>query len=48
MIISFPIMFFLVTKIVTDTNYFNEDTVIPPEHICIKNANAEAQEYKPQ
>lgn len=33
MTVSFPIMYFLVGKCVSDTNYFSEETVIPPEHV---------------
>ncbi|KAH0334983.1 membrane transporter, partial [Aureobasidium melanogenum] len=33
MAVSFPIMFFLVLKCVTDTNYFCEEGVIPPQHV---------------
>jgi hypothetical protein len=33
MVVSFPIMFFLVVKFVSDTNYFTEDAVIPPDHV---------------
>jgi hypothetical protein len=33
MIISFPIMYYIVMKCVLDTNYFTEDNVIPPQHV---------------
>lgn len=33
MLASFPIMYFLVLKCVTDTNYFFEEGVIPPGHV---------------
>ncbi|OAA71716.1 hypothetical protein LEL_08951 [Akanthomyces lecanii RCEF 1005] len=33
MVVSFPIMFILVSKCVMDTNYLHEATVIPPAHI---------------
>lgn len=37
MIISFPVMFFLVIKCVPDSNYFSEEGVIPPEHVLSEN-----------
>ncbi|KAH8694312.1 membrane transporter [Talaromyces proteolyticus] len=33
MIISFPILYYIVMKCVPDTNYFSEDNVIPPQHV---------------
>lgn len=33
MVVSFPIMFFLVSRCVMDTNYLHEATVIPPVHV---------------
>ena len=36
MVISFPIMCFLVLECVSDTNYFTEDVVIPPDHMRLK------------
>ena len=35
-LISFPIMYFLVFKCVSDTNYFSENAVIPPVHVLVK------------
>lgn len=46
MLVSFPIMYFLVIKCVKDTNYFSEATVIPPEYASIQKSQAEAPEVE--
>lgn len=46
MLVSFPIMYFLVIKCVKDTNYFSEATVIPPEYAGIQKSQAEAPEVE--
>jgi hypothetical protein len=43
MVVSFPIMFFLVVKCVPDTNYFTETMVIPPTHIIAKGIEAQPE-----
>lgn len=36
MIASFPVLFYLVFKCVSDTNYFAEEGVIPPQNTEMK------------
>ena len=50
MVISFPIMYFLVFKFVSDTNYFSESNVIPPDHVMREHGKrlAEADEFVPE
>lgn len=33
MVVSLPIMFFLIFRCVLDSNYFVEASVIPPQHV---------------
>jgi hypothetical protein len=33
MILSFPVLFYLVLRCVSDTNYFTEEGVIPPQSV---------------
>ncbi|KFY04164.1 hypothetical protein V491_09445 [Pseudogymnoascus sp. VKM F-3775] len=49
MVISFPIMYFLVFKFVSDTNYFSESNVIPPDHVMREHGKhpVEADELVP-